>query len=390
MENPLAEGILPFSGQENCQPNGSSSYERKIRVAYVTSPRELYGEGIGSDQRIIPTLGHIYAKMQSNPSLKNAELAAVFVDDNGCEVDGKKLDVPHRAFAYLADFCKTNKILFRVEESKHWRIMPKTVLDSKGERIQNPQKHERKMEYEQRMLDFMRKNEIDVLISDSYVVLFNSVMLDPKIGFPGLIINIHPGIASEVPGVTPNFDSVARAHFFTDDAGEREAIRKSVCRGDPFIKIRKTEKFIGSIKRIMGKIGAPYIVADSSEGYECVYIRNTPGMFRAATGSTLHVVDEKIDHGPTIICSAGTPIRHRKGPVSESTVHELRVSNYETKNRIAERGLAIFLGREETRSLIMANRVKNSEHNRELTSPSMVANRQDARRIGAIAAAVIR
>jgi len=374
METPLAEGIQTIFGSTSRQPEGSPAQERKIRIAYVTSPRELYSEGIGIENRITPSLTHISNAMRQNPLLQKAEVAAVFVDDNGCEVDGRHFDVPHHAFTYLKNFCESNGIVFHVEESQEWRSLPKKVRAGNGILIPNQEKHERKVEYEQRMLHFMRTNNIDAILSDSYTVLFNSVMLDQTVGFPtGLIINIHPGIAPEVPGVTPNFDSAARVHFFSDDPAERQAIREAVLRNDRVVRIKKTDKFFGSIKRMADKMGVRYVVDTASNGVEYVYVRNEKGFFGSNTGATLHAVDEKIDHGPIIYISRDTPITYYPDrPVDDAMVNEVRINNYGTKNDVLIKGLAVFLHDPKVLSKISENRVKNSAYNESLSIPAQM------------------
>lgn len=192
-----------------------------IRIAYVTSPRELFGEGVATDSRITPTLEFLQRKiLEGNPALSNVEIAAVVVDDSGGEFCRKHLAEATPTFNYLRGFCRQQGITFEVIESAGWRGI-------RG----NPQaKHAAKLEYEERMLSFMRQNNIDVIVSDSYVVLFNSVMLDGRTGYRGLIMNLHPGIATEVPGITPTRDALARRNFFTDDISERKAISQAIAK----------------------------------------------------------------------------------------------------------------------------------------------------------------
>lgn len=263
---------------------------RTVRIAYVTSPRELYVEGVGIDKRIEPTLEFLQRKITAgNPWVSKIKIAAVFVDDDGKEFNRHELAATTRTFNRLRSFCKQNDIKFQVECSRNWRKLPVHVTDENGNRIKNPAKHKAKVPYEEKMLSFMRKNNIDIIFSDSYMCLFDSVMLDPVHGYRDLIINLHPGIASEVPGMHPTRDSLAQ--------------------------------------------------------------------LRAATGATLHLVDELIDHGRTILVSSGTPIR--KG----DNERDLRARNYATKNKTLLHGIRPFLNSTRTQKLIAENRMKNRAHN---------------------------
>jgi folate-dependent phosphoribosylglycinamide formyltransferase PurN len=326
-------------------PQPGASSQRKVRIAYVTSPRELEGEGVGYDARIAPTLGFLLQRIaQRAPGLENAEIAAVMVDDDGTErrerVPGSGAGTtPSETFSYLRQSCEQHGMIFHLEPSRGWRGIP---------RSRSEEKHNAKMEFEGRILSFMRENDIDVIFSDSYVVLFNSAMLDEKTGFRGLIINVHPALATEVPGVFPNFDALARARHFTDDPAERQGIISAIEAGDAIVAIRRG-KYDESIQRICRKQGVE-IEQDGAYNYVPVKESNIGYAF---TGATVHEVDELIDHGPTVTMLRSTPIS-----VSDS-VHELRIRNYATKNEAAAHGLGAFITRESTAQLITANRIMN-------------------------------
>ncbi|MFA6214597.1 MAG: hypothetical protein WC717_04950 [Candidatus Micrarchaeia archaeon] len=344
-EMPVAEGRLGAAlAQEMPQPEASA--QRKVRIAYVTSPRELEGEGVGYDGQITPTLGFLLQMIAARaPGLANAEIAAVVVDDDGTErrerVPGSGAGTtPSETFNYLRQACEQHGMIFHIEPSAGWRGIP---------RSRREEKHSAKMEFEGRMLAFMRENGIDVIFSDSYVVLFNSAMLDEAAGFRGLIINVHPAIASEVPGVYPNFDSLARARHFTDDPAEREAIIGAIEAGAKVVAISRG-KYDESIRRICRKQGIE-IEQDGNFNYVPVKESNIGHAF---TGATVHEVDEEIDHGPVVAISRNTPIY-----VSDS-VHDLRIRNYAVKNETAARGLCEFIARESTAQLMAINRIRNS------------------------------
>ena len=323
-----------------------------IRIAYVTSPRELATEGVGTDSRITPTLEYLRREIAAgNPLVRNVVIAAVFVDDNGITHGRHGTENPMETFNYLSTFCEEHGITFHMEESKPWRQIP-SKIEQNGEKVPNPAKHEAKMQYEQRMLSFMRQNSIDVILSDSYTVLFNSVMLDGRNGYRGLVINIHPGFAPEVPGVTPTMDAFARSNLFTHNGQEREAVFNALINGSEELLLRRNGHD-GAIKRVYERMGVEF-------SFEGEYVRlpsNQRNIARAVTGATLHVVDELIDHGPIILSSTGTPIREN------DDVEQLRIRNYPTKNNVVVRGLYKYLIQAPTQDLISENRIKNRAHN---------------------------
>jgi len=346
----LVESIateLPASPAKEPAP---ATQNQKIRLAYVTSPRELYSEKVGIDPAIMPTLAFLQQQIKNGDRrVSNIEIAAVVVDDNGREIidgQGKRqyLSQPTQTFEYLRNFCEQQGIAFHVEESAGWRKISRNLHPA--------EKHRAKVEYEQRLLAFMRQNNIDVILSDSYAVLFNSTALDRESGFRGLIINIHPGIASEVPGAFPTRDSIARGlDFFTDNAAERGRIRGRVALGAREITISRNGHD-APIRNILAKMGVQFEFTQTH-----VRMQVAPNIFRATTGATLHEVDEMVDHGPAINCSTGTPIR--KG----DSEHALRQRNYETKNNVVLNGLPMFLKRQRTQELIAENRIKNRAFN---------------------------
>ena len=331
----------------------SQNAEQKIRVCYVTSPRELQGEGVGHDARIVPTLEYLHNLSKTHPFYANMEIAAVFVDDSGREQNRQSLPQENAAYSYLRNFCAQNGIAFHTEESKGWRSMP-LMVEQGNAHVKNAAKHEAKVQYEERMLSFMRENNIDVVFSDSYTVLFNSVMLDEKKGYPGLIVNIHPGIAVEVPGVFPTKDALARANFFTDDAAERKALQEQLAAGAQTLSIRRNGHD-SSIHNVLGRMGTGYTMDETH-----VHVNVAPNIFRQTTGATFHVVDAEVDHGPIIAMSTSTSIR------ASDTEQELRIRNYGTKNKTVGYGMHAFLHKPETQELITQNRMRNRAFNGEM------------------------
>ena len=73
-----------------------------IRIAYVTSPRELATEGVGTDSSIVPTLEFLQRQIAAgNPLVKNVQIAAVFVDDDGTKHGVHGTENPSETFNYF-------------------------------------------------------------------------------------------------------------------------------------------------------------------------------------------------------------------------------------------------------------------------------------------------
>ena len=174
-----------------------------------------------------------------------------------------------------------------------------------------------------------------------------------KEGYMGLIINIHPGYAPEVPGVTPNKDALARANFFTNDRSERQNfILQALRMGAEELQLTRNGHD-EAIARVYGRMGAKF----AFDGEIVRVPSDQRNIARAVSGAALHLVDELIDHGPIILSSTGTPIR--KG----DDVEHPRIRNYSTKNNVVVRGLCKYLAQQPTQDLISENRIRNRLYN---------------------------
>ncbi|MFH1470875.1 MAG: hypothetical protein ABIF01_03955 [Candidatus Micrarchaeota archaeon] len=323
-----------------------------IRLAYITSPRELEKEGAGSSPLITPTLEYLQrAILAGNKYISRIEIAAVVVDDSGRASQDAE---PSRAFTFLKNLCEQNGITLHVEESAPWRSI-------RGDPVT---KANAKLAYEERILDFMRTNKIDIILSDSYTILFDRVMLDQQNGYRGLLLNVHPGVNKEVPGLYPTRDALSRANMFAHDQTERDGVRAQL--EDPtkqMLELRRNGN-VPSLVNIFTEMKLPYTI-----GEDTVTIPRAPNIFRATTGACLHLVNEILDGGRPILGSTGTPIREG------TTEQELRIDNYTTKNNVVLRGLGMFIRERETQNLILENRVRNANFSQSMPVPVALAPR---------------
>lgn len=345
-----------------------------IRIAYVTSPREIADEGVGTDRKITPTLEYLHNNLGELGRRLGVrvEIGAVFVDDDGRKLkeqrpDGKKemkfLEQPTEAFRWLSAFCAIRNIPMKAVESIGWRDMRIYSRDSEGNLYLDPvkteAKHNAKVSYEQEMLAIMRQHRIDVIVSDSYMPLFNSVMLGHadktstreedaclSEGFDGLIINIHPAHTHELPGTTPTADALARARIWAE---------RQVSHGDILLKLQN-EHEQKIVERTLQNNGVYFI-----HGKLGIYVRQDfePELAVAMnrTGATLHYVDWGVDTGAIIHSVTDTPVFHGEPE------QDLRSRNYGTsKNPLLIEGIVRYLSDERNQQRISENRVHNRSY----------------------------
>ena len=280
----------------------------RLRLAYITSLRELsgdeqvgrsvidaitgarYGYRAGTLERLVGRLD-----TPGDPMADGFELAAVVVDDDDEELAG----VTASGSAW-PDGLVPPDLLLRVPSS--WRRM----APAPGEAMSalRTRKREAKMQYEARLRDALEARRVDVVLSDSYMVLFGPVMLD---AFAGRILNVHPGVLdpghpAHTPGHTPTRDAWTRAvggFVIVDD------------------------------KRVTPKPPGPVQVVDF-EGAQRVAV-SVPAV--AITGVSVHIVTASVDAGRVIATE-----RWRFDP-TWMTPEWIRHVNYRVKHRVVPRAL---------------------------------------------------
>lgn len=308
----------------------------KIRVAYFTSFREIVGDEQVSRIVVDPDTGQDYgyrrgnledmALMLANPEQHTHplagefagtfELAMVFSDDPEDKLQAAReavhrwpldVNVPNGAgMAPLED------LLVNIP-STSWR------------RISEPlSKIAKKAEYEADIGVELRKRAVDLIVSDSYLTLFGSVLLEAY----GLrILNIHPAITAKdnpnrLPGVTPTRDAYTKArhgYVIVDDKKNRDT----------------------------WPLGKPVEVEFEGEKRQAIYVPRTN-----MTGVTVHVVTEEIDGGPVVMHvdhlfpfdSSREGIRHR---------------NYNGKKALLPAAMLEYVRRPDVMELLIKKRIES-------------------------------
>ncbi|OGG79914.1 hypothetical protein A3A39_03840 [Candidatus Kaiserbacteria bacterium RIFCSPLOWO2_01_FULL_54_13] len=228
--------------------------EGPIRLAFLTSIRD-----VGGDDRV----GQMVATKQGKRYMEGV------VEHTLCETHpGGALHGLIKVIAIITDDRPKDLAAcgygVRPERGKHWIFPLDTPCDDLGmpakwivENIpsdfrsvskSDPLRPEAKREFERKVLEFMRQNKIEILVSDHYMARIE-FLINEEFGFYGRVLNIHPAVTNpDCPfcfrGPTPTADALARARS-------------------------------GKVTR---------------------------------TGATLHLVNENFDDGPIIELAAPTPV----------------------------------------------------------------------------------
>ncbi len=177
-------------------------------------------------------------------------------------------------------------------------------------------KAEAKARYEDRIREFLERRRIDLVIVDSYLRVIGPTLLgafrpDPK-STRSLILNLHPGITApddphRLPGRTPARDAHTRSRFgyvIVDDK------RPSLWPAGRDIRVDFENR-----RRRAREVGRWH-----------------------ETGATLHFVDEELDHGE-VIAEARAPLPG-DGSLSRDWIREI---HYGLKRTVLGRGLEKLL-----------------------------------------------
>ena len=309
----------------------------KIRLAYFTSLREIIGdEGVGTVV-IDKENGHNFGvrtgnlefmareiAAQNSPFAEQFELAMVFCDDSDGQYAAQMnklarspfdVEVPVNGTSEAPRTARLENLLLRIS-SEPWRKI----------RMGDPRHKEAKTQYEERALAHLREFGIDMIVSDSYLSLFESVLLD---GYRNRILNIHPAITDinspyRLPGVTPTRDAHTRAkHGFiiVDDKAKKETWPPGEA---------VDFEFRGEKRK-----------AVAVPKYNI-------------TGVTVHVVDEMVDHGPVVHYTT-----REFDP--NSTMEAIRDGSYRQKLPLLQEALLMYAAKPEVRQLIEQARHNQTE-----------------------------
>lgn len=320
--------------------------ETPVRVAYITSAREIADEGVGSS---IPYSQDSLAVLQKNSQNGGKyQISMIIIDDENSQI--------------------SPEIRSRLEATN----LPIVQIPSSWAKISgNPQaKAQAKEIYEHKILQTLRQNKIDVLLSDSYTRIFTSTIIgegkgvidlngSPRQAYDGLVLNVHPADTSINPGISPTSDAIFRRNLFRRICSKENFTQIN---GERYYKIplnnqRATfrENEIQAAQRIfVNNYQNTSIIEQNNQYYLLTPVNGKRGRFCAKTGATFHNIDLGIDTGRKIRVSNSTPIRNQDSEQS------LRERNYDTKNRVLLTGLMMRLNDSKMQKRINQNRQLNS------------------------------
>lgn len=280
----------------------------RLRLAYLTSVREIAGdEQVGREvvdamtgerygyrasviERLVPRLHDA-----SDPLAQMFELAAVVIDDRDCELATIMRATP----PWPAD-AVPRELLLRMPSS--WRALrraPRETLEDFRVR-----KQAAKARSEADLCAALVRRGVDVIVSDSYMVLFGATMLA---AFGGRILNVHPGVLepghpAHTPGHLPTRDTYTRAvHGFV---------------------------IVDDKRAVLPPPGEPHVV-DYDGGRRI----GVPVPRVALAGVSVHLVTDTVDGDPVLADERWT------FDPTDITPERIRHRNYALKPRVLTRAL---------------------------------------------------
>jgi folate-dependent phosphoribosylglycinamide formyltransferase PurN len=284
-----------------------------VNLAYITSCR-----WVDSDQG--GTLENLARRIIAGEDAfaRRFNLVCIVVDDDAeqyakawekGDIWPRDLVVPIREDERVLEERTLESMTIQVP-SQRW----KDLRQSPSETLQefHARKNKSKADYEERILQFLLSNKVDLILTDSYLTLFGSVLLSH---YAKRIINIHPAITQvgdpcRIPGRTPTRDTYTRAAFgciIVDD------------------------------KRVVGiPEGRRIYVESDGMLREAVEIGKT-----RETGVTMHVITEEVDAGPVICCE-----RYLIND-NELSFDAIRRKNNRIKKELVPRALLTYIEKEE-------------------------------------------
>ena len=323
MENSL-EGMLYGHGQG---PVALHPDTGRLNLAIATSMREIIDdEGVGQTRelggRLVGTAEYIANQFEHNNRLSRSyNFVLIVTDDVGSgKREGKY--VPHQFWkpwdesASVVNRDDYGRKLFTqpLDDLVHnlpssWRKVPRKNTD---ERVEG------KILWEENFARLLDEYEIDVLLSDSLMVIFGMGLPYNGHGIPargmfpaydGRMLNIHPAITQgphRLRGDSPNQDAIHRLKY-------------------------------------------GYVIERNGNGYEKRLTEKRPW-----TGASLFKIDPEIDNGEVVTDMELTPV------YPNDHTDSLRVRNYQTKNYVACEGLVKYASLQENRDLILRERERRN------------------------------
>ncbi len=309
----------------------------RINVAYITSVREIgldekVGQVVVGGKRRVGNLEDLASRSQNpdDPFSQNFNLVSIIVDDSDEQWDS--------AWSQGDTWNQDMGVCIRPNEGEEsqnsLRSMTHRVSSQPWRKLRGPEKVEAKSEYEKKIIDILRRNDVDIVVVDSYVSLFADDLLFAYGRFngedvPSRIVNIHPAITdinnpARLRGLTPTRDAYTRANYGWIIVDDKHSV--DVPNGK-----RGFEEYEG-------------------ERREVVYL---PEENRHTHGVTVHEVTRKVDNGPVI--------RSQEWTLNGESMEQIRERNYEIKRDLLTNALVNYVGREDVQQAIISDRVYRRE-----------------------------
>lgn len=301
----------------------------KLNIAYITSCREvgsdeLIGrEVIDSDTGIsygyrMGNLEHMARLLRRGDNVfsDRFNLVSVIIDDDDSQYDKawseadlwpRHLSVPKRdSEGKIVGKVTLEEMTERIPSQPWKNLRRDKSRESRAEF--RARKAEAKSRYEKSILDRMDYNDVDMIISDSYVTVFADDMLQT---YENRIVNIHPAITQvghpdRLPGLTPTRDAFTRATEGYVIISDKRAV-----------DIPEGERF-----------GMHY----AGEDVTAVKVRQSK-----RHGVTVHVVNKDVDNGPVISCR-----EYDLGEIKPLTSEAIRAYNYSVKRDILPQAMLAY------------------------------------------------
>lgn len=329
----------------------SISVQRMMfNIGFITTLAEIVNDELVGKEVIDPATGKSFGVRRGTLSVlaeeiakketdfaKKFNLSSIIINDDVDDVkrhwekkEGYDID-----FTVPGQGCSRSlREITHIEPSSVWRGIPIPPRGSDDRAEVIAKRKQLKTEYEQRIVDALKKAKVDLLVSNSYTNIIGPCLLG---AFKGRIINIHPAITSQdnpcrLPGVTPTRDAFTRATkgFVIVDDKKSVSLEGEEINVDYEGETRKAVKF------------------DEEHRY--------------SHGVTVHVVTAGVDEGPPILTKTYDLREHFRLEDSENgekpllTEEGIREFNYNLKPSVLSEAIMKYVERDDVLSLIKEKR----------------------------------
>lgn len=319
---------------------------KTVNIGYLTTAAELFYDesnnrevvdDVTGDSRGVREGALVHMVNMINEQLipfgYRCRLTAVVVDDDHSTWQQIKQEGglwPQDMHALQPDGLHTSlDDLTTVHPSSTWTSMRSAQGESKESF--RARKAAAKKEYEQDLANIFKENNVDVILSDSYLRIITDTLLDE---YHGMVLNVHPAITAKddpdrLPGVTPTLDTLMRAKYGFIHTHNEHGIptKRSVDIADGTIDTQVHD-------------GKTYKGVRVSQSY--------------AAGVTVHLIGDPAN----IAVDNGEIIQTVKHHILEKdlTMEGIRSRNYEAKLRMLPEAINAYITRPDVDAKITQNR----------------------------------